>query len=268
MEIGSMMMVSHLSTTKRILFGAFLTLALIVPAMAATVDITATPSSGPRPLNVTLNWTSQDVDNCVKNGVSVPLVGSEEIIGLTSDTTYNIACTGGKNYTDVSWDAPTTNVDGTPIPPTGLNSLAGFELYYSTSLATVDSATPIILGPTLRTYRITGQPNSIYYYKMRAFNVANARSDYTQAVNNTINLVSVSDAVTVDVQAFVITGTVVYNVVKRNNGFVMVAVGTVPPNTICDPNQSVNGYNVVPVSSVTWSGTVRPVVVVAQCSEQ
>jgi hypothetical protein len=59
----------------------------------------------------------------------------------------------------------------------------------------------------------------------------------------------------------------VYNVVKRDNGFVLVRVGTAPLNTLCDRTQTVNGYYAIPVSAVTWSGTVKPIVVVAQCSE-
>ena len=235
----------------------------------AAVDLIATPPSGSRPLNVTLNWTSTEVNSCLKDGVSVPINGSENILDLLIDTTYQITCTGGKNYTDVSWIPPTTNVDGTPIPATGPGSLSEYELYYSTNLATVDAAIPIIIPATnTTTYRINGQPNSTYYYKMRATNVAGLKSDYTAAATNTINFTTAQDTVTVDVLAFSTTETVVYNVVKRTNGFVMVSVGTVPLNTPCDMTQSVNGYYVVPVSAVTWSGTVKPVVVVARCSEQ
>jgi len=57
----------------------------------------------------------------------------------------------------------------------------------------------------------------------------------------------------------------VYNVVKREDRFLLVYVGTAPIGTICDPTQSVNGKYVVPVSAVTWAGTVKPVVVVGTC---
>jgi hypothetical protein len=105
---------------------------------------------------------------------------------------------------------------------------------------------------------------------MRAFNgyPTNNRSAFTNAVTNTINFQTASDSVSIDIQAFGTFETIVYNLVKRTNGFIFVAVGTVPLNTPCDLAQSVNGYNVVPVASVTWSGTVRPVVVVARCTNQ
>jgi hypothetical protein len=54
-------------------------------------------------------------------------------------------------------------------------------------------------------------------------------------------------------------------VIKTKNRFVLLPVGTVPANTPCDTTQSVNGHYAVPRDAVTWSGTVEPDVVVAQC---
>ena len=68
-----------------------------------------------------------------------------------------------------------------------------------------------------------------------------------------------------EVKTLVTTEPQVYNVVKKDNGFVLIYVGTVPLNTPCDSNQTVNGKYVVPVSAVTWAGTVKPVVVVGTC---
>ena len=56
-----------------------------------------------------------------------------------------------------------------------------------------------------------------------------------------------------------------YAVVKRTDGFVFVTVGTIPSDTV--PLLSyIDGYNVVPRSAVTWSGSVQPAVVVAKCT--
>jgi hypothetical protein len=57
-----------------------------------------------------------------------------------------------------------------------------------------------------------------------------------------------------------------YAVVKQVDKFVMTPVGTVPAATACITDQYVNGYYVVPRAAVTWSGTVKPDVVVAECS--
>jgi len=232
------------------------------------VDLVATPSTGQAPLPVALTWTSTGVDACVKDGVSVPVAGSQNLT-VNATTTYSIACTGGKNYSDISWTAPTQNTDGSTIPATGVGSLGGFRLYYSTNPATVETATPINLTKDLRTYRIVGQPNAVYYYKMTAYNTENVSSAFTGAVNNTINFVQVADTAPVTITAaatFSTTAPGVYNLVKKANGFILVYVGIVPLNTLCDITQTVNGYYAVPVSLVTWSGTVKPIVVVAQCS--
>jgi hypothetical protein len=58
----------------------------------------------------------------------------------------------------------------------------------------------------------------------------------------------------------------VFQIVGTLDKIVLIPVGTVPGNTICDPNQSVNGYYGVPRANVSWFGSVRPQVVVAQCT--
>jgi hypothetical protein len=58
----------------------------------------------------------------------------------------------------------------------------------------------------------------------------------------------------------------VYTIVRQENRFIFLPVGTVPPNTACIAEQTINEYTAVPVDQVTWSGTVRPVIVVAVCS--
>lgn len=260
---------------------------LTVPASSPpTVTVTTTPASGPAPLNVTLGWNSTNADTCTEGTVSRPIAGSRVITGVMAPTTFTITCTGGKNYTDVSWTAPTTNSDGTPIPATGPLSLAGFNLYFAKTATAVDTVAPVVIGPTLRTYRITGQTNSTYYYRLSAVNTAGAEGPKTAVLTNVINRVSVSGTASVSITpppnppgtvviapeqvppVFSTTYPTVYNIVKKNNGLVLLPVGTVALNTPCDVNTSVNGYNVVPYTAgqIKWSGTVKPIVVVAQCS--
>ena len=65
----------------------------------------------------------------------------------------------------------------------------------------------------------------------------------------------------------IIVDQVVYTVVKQVDRFIMLPVGTVASGTECIADQTVNGYKVIPRSAVQWSGSVRPDVVVAVCSE-
>lgn len=57
----------------------------------------------------------------------------------------------------------------------------------------------------------------------------------------------------------------VYQPTPQINGYKMVQVGTIPPNTRAIAGQYVNGLCVVNRNQVKWSGAARPQVVVAQC---
>lgn len=63
--------------------------------------------------------------------------------------------------------------------------------------------------------------------------------------------------------------TTAYSVIKSDQSLVLLPVGTVPPGTACDSTQGVvrggNLYNVVDKAVVTYTGTARPLVVLAQC---
>ena len=60
-------------------------------------------------------------------------------------------------------------------------------------------------------------------------------------------------------------GTTVYYVIQQPDAFVPVPVGTAPLGTVCIRNHSVDGMYGVPVASVSWYGTVKPLAVVAPC---
>lgn len=64
----------------------------------------------------------------------------------------------------------------------------------------------------------------------------------------------------------VTVATTVYTVTTVQNAFGFLAVGTVPLGTPCLIGQSVNNFNVVPTSAVTWTGTIHPLAVLAACS--
>lgn len=163
---------------------------------------------------------------------------------------------------NLTWVAPTQNTDGSAIPATGPGSLAGFKIYYKLSTATTETVVTVA-NPALRTYTITPLGNGTWNFQMTAYNTSGAESDRSGTASKTIVETPLPPT-----PVFVTSATTVFNLVKKTNGFVLVAVGTVPLNTPCDRTQTVNGYYAVPISAVTWSGTVKPIVVVAQCSTQ
>jgi hypothetical protein len=210
------------------------------------------------------------------------------------DTQYTITCKSGNDYTDVTWTAPTEMITGVdangictfaPIPATGPDSLAGFRLIYNTSLAALQvppkqpcgapaGPQPVgtvvdITDPAARSYRVLNQPNSDYFYLLAAYNQQGQFSDFTGPVTNKVEALSASATASLNVESFSTYEPTVYNVVKKADGFVMVPVGTIALNTLCIKTQTINGYYAVPVSKVaTWSGSVRPIVVVAKCKDQ
>lgn len=58
---------------------------------------------------------------------------------------------------------------------------------------------------------------------------------------------------------------VAYYMIQTADHYIALPVGSIPIGTTCDYTQSINGFYVVPRASVTWYGTVKPLVVVGQC---
>lgn len=158
----------------------------------------------------------------------------------------------------LTWTAPTQNTDGTP-----LTDLAGYKIYYGTS-ATALTTVGTISSPTATTTVIPSLGVGTWYFAMTAFNAAGAESARTATVSKVIT--APPPKVPNPPGGLTVTVTTAFTVVKQRDRFVMLPVGTVPPDTVCDTSQSVNGYYVVPRSAVTWSGSVKPEVVVASCS--
>jgi hypothetical protein len=204
------------------------------------------------------------------------------IVGLMAFFTMGIANAGDATLT---WEAPISSLTGErdangncitePIPATGPEALASFRIVYNTSEAALNMPPPNtdcgktkypdptgvvinVTDPATREVVISGLPDGTYYFVIAAINQAGAISFFTGPVSKTIEN---------PLPTFSTIEPAVYNVVKKTNGFVLVYVGLVPLNTLCDPAHSVNGHNAVPTSKVTsWSGTQRPIVVVAKCS--
>lgn len=190
----------------------------------------------------------------------LPLIRKFAILSVLCLTSTSVFADDGT----LSWKAPTKNKDGTNIPTTGNGKLAGFKIYYKLSASGTETVVTIN-NPAATTFTITGLGAGTWNFNMTAYTVGGAESDRSTTVNKTITAVSVLPAPPGSVSVTIQTDA--YNVVKKANGFVLVRVGTVPLNTPCDLTQFVNGYYSVPTSAVTWAGTVKPIVVVAKCSQ-
>lgn len=62
----------------------------------------------------------------------------------------------------LTWTAPTTNTDGTP-----LTTLTGFTIYYGTSQDTLTQSV-VVSGATTTTYEFTGLTTGTWYFALSA----------------------------------------------------------------------------------------------------
>jgi len=154
----------------------------------------------------------------------------------------------------LSWTAPTQNEDGSPYTDPD-----GYKLYSGSV-----SGGPYLLirdvpDPATLSVDIVGLAAGTYYFVATAYNTSGEESvDSNEATKVIFTVPNPPGMLTVQ-------DLVVYTLIRQPDKFVLIPVGTVPAGTSCDPTNSINGHYAVPVSDVTWSGTVESIVVVAQC---
>lgn len=264
----------------------FLVFSFIATAVhaAPTVSLTATPTTGISPLNVTLTWSSTESQSCVATGGwsgTKAVSGTETVTGLTASRTFTLTCGASTGSATLTWEAPTQNTDGSPIATTGTGALAGFEVFHATTSAGVNTATPIVLSnPAARTYTITGIPAGSRFYRAKAFNAAAVRSDFSGEVSNVVVLPSAAAnaSVTVNVKpnppVLSATITVAYELNGiKNDGTVLLgrAVGTIELGAPCIdyPFATNKGeYYGIEREHVTFTRQPKSSMVVTKCAVQ
>jgi len=161
----------------------------------------------------------------------------------------------------LSWTPPTTNTDGS-----ALTNLAGFRVVYGQS-ATALAQTVQVANPGVSAYCITGLSAATWYFAVKAYTSTGAESVNSNVVSKVITNAPVPTIPSVPGTLTIAAGALeVYQVIGTDAGFQFLPVGSVPANTQCIATQQVNGRYAVPTSAVTWYGSVKPKVVVAQCN--
>lgn len=154
-------------------------------------------------------------------------------------TTVFVRCADA-GEADLSWTAPTKRCDGTP-----LTDLAGYSLTYG------QARTELPLTPL--SFKVTGLAPGTWWFSLAAVDAKGERSE------------AITVSKTITPAEFVTIGGAAFTVVKRQDGFLLLPVGTVAAGVQCIAAHSVNGRYAIPRAAVTWSGSVRPDVVVAEC---
>ena len=143
--------------------------------------------------------------------------------------------------TTLSWTPPIKQTTCTDAGD--LTNLAGFKIFKMIA---------DITDPAITSHIISGLLPGDHTFVATAYNADGEESLLSNAAVKTTGPLVVQD-------------TTVFTIVKVTNRNLLVVVGTVPLGTECDETESVNGHYVVPIDSATWTGTVRPLVVVAKC---
>ena len=163
----------------------------------------------------------------------------------------------------LTWTRATQNTDGSAIPASGPTSLAATRVEWGTcsgsAFGTVAGQQTVATPAT--TYTITGLAAGVWCFRAYSRTVAGLESAPTNVVTKTILQSPPQPPGNLTVAALT-----VYQFIGTTDAITLLAVGTVPAGTACDPAQSVNGRYAVPRAAVTWYGSVRPRVVFAQCS--
>ena len=158
----------------------------------------------------------------------------------------------------LTWTAPTQNEDGSP-----LTDLAGFNLYYGTSLGGPYDQTVNIPNPATTSYTVSGlAPNTTYYFVGTAYNEAGTESVYSNEATKTTAPTVPNPPTNLTVST---ENQTAYTYSISKDILRMVAVGTVPSGTACDTTMSMNGFYRVNVDEVQLVGSVSPPVVFAEC---
>lgn len=179
-------------------------------------------------------------------------------LSLLAPAAYAQTSCGGVG---LSWTPPTQNTDGT-----ALTNLAGYRVVYGTSATALANTMPDY-GVSVTATCITGLAPATYYFGVKAFNTTGGESALSNVVSKTITNTPVPVRPAPPATLTVAQGQlIVYQVLGTDGGFQFLPVGTVGPNTQCITTQQVNGRYAVPTSAVTWYGSVKPKVVVAQCN--
>lgn len=158
------------------------------------------------------------------------------------------------------WNAPTQNTDGSP-----LTNLAGFKIYWGTTLGTYpNSAT--INDASARSYIVESLCSGVWHFVSTALNSSSVESAFSNVASKPVQ----GDLPKVPTPPATLTVTppdlTAWGVVVTTNNATLVPVGTVAAGTQCNGAKLVLGKYLVPRSAVTFAGSVQPQAVFASCN--
>jgi Bacterial pre-peptidase C-terminal domain len=151
---------------------------------AGVVTLTANRTTSTGSFAPVLTWSTNPVaQSCTASGGwsgTKANYGTQTLATISASTNYTLTCTWSAGSANVTWTAPTTNVDGS-----ALTNLARFKVVYGTS-ATALTNSKTVDDITSRSTTVSPLTPGTWYFAVRAVNTANAESSNSNVSSKAI----------------------------------------------------------------------------------
>jgi hypothetical protein len=244
-------------------FVPFLALFMVVAAGAAqaqtagVVTLTANKTTSTGSFAPVLTWsTSPAANSCTASGGwsgTKAASGTQTLSTITASTNYTLTCSWSSGSANVTWVAPTQNLDGS-----ALTNLAGFKVFYGTNSSSLTSSTTVD-DMTRRSATISSLSPGTWYFAVRAFTSAGKESANSNVASKSVVAANAAKTVAITINAttpppsstYVTTGGNVWDVKQTNGVWARnQIIGTIAANRPCNPEFVIGSYILV-----SWSHT-------------
>lgn len=158
------------------------------------VELAASQSAVAPGSSVELTWSSSNTTECTASGGwsgSRPTQGRATVGPLNDSTTFTLSCSGAAGsamamasvgmlgVATLRWQAPTQNVDGSP-----LTDLASYRIYYGSTSRSYTDQRDVAASATRADFQLAA---GTYYFAMTALDGQGNESDYSNEVVRVVN---------------------------------------------------------------------------------
>jgi hypothetical protein len=263
------------------LFALFVLAAGAAQAQTAGVlTLQANKTSATASFAPVLTWTTNPAaQSCTASGGwsgTKAASGTQTLSTISASTNYTLTCTWSSGSANVTWTAPTTNLDGS-----ALTNLAGFKVFYGTSSTALTSSTTID-DMTRRSATISSLSPGTWYFAVRAFTSAQKESANSNVTSKSVTGATAAKTVGITITTappppppppltgYFTTGGNVWDVRQRSDGtWTRVnIIGTIAANRPCNPEFKIGTYVLVSWSHTTLSRQPASSRLVANCVQR